>query len=270
MTCAEFRELAALYALGALSADETAAAEAHLQEPNHEGCFESLRTASAGTEALVRSLVPVKPADRVWRGIEAGVRPEDRRGHSRVMAMRERVAWFVAAAAVLLCAATFFGRQKLIEGNALLASSWVETNAAKDECLHELSASRAQGEQLRTVVALLQSPSSKVVAFAPQPGQPAFAARAVVDLTQHKAMVLSASLPKQAGKDFQLWVIRGSSPEPAGLLRSDASGTVVAAIDPALLGSSFDALAVSVEPTGGSPTGKPTGSVVLVGALSKS
>jgi anti-sigma-K factor RskA len=186
------------------------------------------------------------------------------------MALRERIAWFVAAAAVLLCAATFFGRQKLLESNALLASSWVETNAAKDDCLHELTASRAQGEQLRTVVALLQSPTSKVVAFAPQPGQPAFAARAVVDLAQHRAMVLSASLPKQAGKDFQLWVIRGSAPEPAGLLRGDSTGTVLAAIDPALLGTSFDALAVSVEPAGGSPTGKPTGSVVLVGALSKS
>lgn len=270
MTCAEFRELAALYVLGALSPEEAASAEAHLQEPNHEGCFDSLRLASAGTEVLARSLLPVKPDDRVWRGIGAGVRPAERRGQSRVMALRERVAWFVAAAALLLCGATFFGRQKLLESNALLASSWVETNAAKDDCMHELTASRAQGEQLRTVVALLQSPSSKVVAFAPQPGQPAFAARAVVDLAQHKAMVLSASLPKQAGKDFQLWVIRGSAPEPAGLLRADSSGTVLAAIDPALLGSPFDALAVSVEPVGGSPTGKPTGSVVLVGALSKS
>ena len=270
MICAEFRELAALYSLGALSAEETIAAEAHLREPNHEGCLEALRQASAGTEILARSLVPLKPDDRIWRGIEAGTRPAERRGQDRAMGMRERIAWFVAAAAVLLCAATFFGRQKLLESNALLASSWVETNAAKDDCVHELTASRAQGEQLRAVVALLQSPSSRVVAFAQQPGQPAFAARAVVDLTQHKAMVLSASLPKQPGKDFQLWVIRGSTPAPAGLLRADATGTVLAAVDPALLGSSFDALAVSVEPLGGSPTGKPTGSVVLVGALSKS
>jgi anti-sigma-K factor RskA len=270
MTCAEFRELAALHALGALSPEEAAAAEAHLREPDHEGCFEALSEASAGAEALARSLVPVKPDDRVWRGIQDALQPADRRGQARAMGLRERIAWFVAAAAVLLCAATLFGRQKLLEDKAALANNTLQAGNEKDECLRELSASKAQTDQLRTVVALLQSPSSKVFAFAPQPGQPVLAARAVVDLAQKKAMVLSASLPKQPGKDFQLWVIRGTTPQPAGLLRGDASGTVLAAIDPALLGSSFDALAVSVEPIGGSPTGKPTGSVVLVGALSKS
>jgi anti-sigma-K factor RskA len=269
MTCAEFRELAALLALGALSPDEAAAAEAHLREPDHEGCFEALREASAGAEVLVRSLVPVRPSDRVWRGIQEGLQPE-RRGQARVMGLRERIAWFVAAAAVIACVVTFLGRDRLLQDKASLAANTLQAGNEKDECLRELTASKAQAEQLRTVVALLQSPSSKVFAFAPQAGQPVLAARAVVDLAQRKAMVLSASLPKQAGKDFQLWVIRGSTPEPAGLLRADASGTVLAAIDPALLGSSFDALAVSVEPTGGSPTGKPTGSVVLVGALSKS
>ena len=70
MTCAEFRELAALYAAGGLSAEERAAAEAHLEEPKHDGCFEALRAASAGVEMLARSLVPAQPDDRVWRGIE--------------------------------------------------------------------------------------------------------------------------------------------------------------------------------------------------------
>jgi anti-sigma-K factor RskA len=270
MTCAEFRELAALFAMGALSPEETAAAEAHLQESTHEGCFEALRIASSGAEALARALVPAKPDDRVWRGIEARLQPTERRARARRMGMRERAAWFIVAAALLLCATTFVARRQLMQSNALLASSWIDANGAKDECLRDLTSSRAEGEQLRAVVSLLQSPSSRVVAFAPQPGQPVFAARAVVDLPKRKAMVLSASLPRQAGKDFQLWVLRGSKPEPAGLLRGDSSGTVLAAIDPALLGSPFDALAVSVEPLGGSPTGKPTGSIVLVGPFSKS
>lgn len=270
MTCAEFRELAELFAVGALSPEEAAAAEAHLAEPNHDGCFEALRAANAGVEALAQTLVPVKPDERVWRGIENRLQPVERRSQPRIMAMRERVAWFIAAAAVLLCAVTFFARRQLLQNNALLASSWVDANGAKDECLRELSCSRADGEKLRAVVALLQSKTSTVVAFAPQPGQPAFAARAIVDLAKHEAMVLSASLPRQEGKDFQLWVLRGKTPAPAGLLRSDASGSVLASVDPAALAGSFDALAVSLEPRGGSPTGKPTGSIVLVGALSKS
>src|ERR1700737_4445857 len=97
-------ELAALYVAGGLSAEEGAAAEAHLEEPKHDGCFEALRRASAGVEILARSLVPAQPGHHVWRGIEAllGVRASPR------MAWRELLAWGIAAAAALLLIASLF------------------------------------------------------------------------------------------------------------------------------------------------------------------
>src|SRR5581483_11762049 len=74
MTCAEFKELAAAYALGALTPEERAAADAHLAgaEPNeHAGCFEALAEASETANALALSLAPVKPRADLWKAIEA-------------------------------------------------------------------------------------------------------------------------------------------------------------------------------------------------------
>ncbi|HEX9578094.1 MAG TPA: anti-sigma factor [Myxococcales bacterium] len=270
MTCAEFRELAALYAAGGLGAEERAAAEAHLEEPKHEGCFEALRHASAGVETLARSLVPVRPDDRVWRGIEAqlGV------AASRRMGWRERSAWGIAAAAALLLFASLSRQrqesQKARNRENQLAAMARNADEAKAQCLAQLASMKGESDAQRAALALLQSPSAQVVSLSPQPGKPPYSARALLDLPQKKGMLLSGTLSPQAGKDYQLWVIRGKEPPvPAGLLRAGSSGTVLASIDPRLLAIPPDALAVSIEPQGGSPSGLPTGDIVLVGALPK-
>jgi anti-sigma-K factor RskA len=250
MTCADFRELAALYTLGALSPAEQAEADAHLAEASHEGCFEALRDASAGTEALAKSLVPTKPDERVWRGIEshigAAARPR--------MAFRERVAWFAAAAAILLFAVSFVARNRLAEHDAMMATSWLTANSAKDVCLKDLSSTRGDVEKLHSAIAILQSPSSKVVALEGK----GLNARALIDLAKHQGMIVSGALPAHAGRDFELWVVRGGAPVPAGVLVEEKGGTLLAAVDPALLSSDVVAVAISLEPLGGSPNGKPT------------
>ena len=260
MTCAEFKELAAVFALGALEAPERAAAEAHLAEATHEGCFEALRQASSGLEALARTLPSPRPDAGIWRAIEARVAP--RSGLSHTLA---RVAWWTAAAAIALLFADG-ARERRLHADAV---ALVERE--KQQCLGELSSLRGEAEAQRSAIALLQSPSTSVVSFAPQAAGGGLGARALVDVAARKGMVLSSALAPRAGKDFQLWIIRGKDkPVPAGLLRAGQSGTVLASIDPQLLAGGADALAVSIEPQGGSPTGAPTGDVVLVGALPKS
>jgi anti-sigma-K factor RskA len=74
-----------------------------------------------------------------------------------------------------------------------------------------------------------------------------------------------------ADRVLELWAVPpegGGAPRSLGLLRAD--GVTVLARDrlpPALLRGGAAALAVSVEPPGGSPTGTPTGPVVYAGAL---
>lgn len=65
----------------------------------------------------------------------------------------------------------------------------------------------------------------------------------------------------------QLWVIGGDGvPYPLGLLARDVTLLVIPAADRGRIVPGAT-LAISIEPEGGSPTGKPTGPVVATGAL---
>jgi anti-sigma-K factor RskA len=77
---------------------------------------------------------------------------------------------------------------------------------------------------------------------------------------------MSSSLPPQAGRTYQLWVIRGAAPpRPAGFLQPAGGGAAAGEVDPSLLeGAPPEALAISLEPAGGSPS--PT-QVLMVGRV---
>jgi anti-sigma-K factor RskA len=73
------------------------------------------------------------------------------------------------------------------------------------------------------------------------------------------------SVPPAAGKSYELWALpRGGAPVSLGLLPATgrAERTLSEPQRAALLAA--DKVAVSVEPTGGSPTGSPTGPIVIV------
>jgi anti-sigma-K factor RskA len=69
-------------------------------------------------------------------------------------------------------------------------------------------------------------------------------------------------------KSLELWLIEGDkSPVPLGVLPDTGDGEII--IPPDMRGRLKDGvtLAVSIEPFGGSPTGKPTGPVVAAGKI---
>lgn len=110
--------------------------------------------------------------------------------------------------------------------------------------------------ETRTLIASLASedgPTRLVVSY--QSGTPSL-------------LVTPAGLSAAAGRAYQLWLISPSgTPQSLGLV--DAGGPQRVPLAPPLLGA-FDGnatLAVSVEPAGGSPTGQPTGPVILSGPL---
>lgn len=92
---------------------------------------------------------------------------------------------------------------------------------------------------------------------------------ATMDL-QHARMVVVPATPVafEQGRAPQLWLIpAGGKPISVGMIARDKPTTI--ALDPALLArlGPTAALAVSVEPVGGSPTGQPTGAVIAKGAI---
>jgi anti-sigma-K factor RskA len=93
---------------------------------------------------------------------------------------------------------------------------------------------------------------------------------ATMDL-QHSRMVVVPATPVafEQGRAPELWLIpAGEKPISVGMIARDKPTTLI--LDPSLLArlGPTAALAVSVEPLSGSPTGQPTGAVIAKGAIS--
>ena len=86
-----------------------------------------------------------------------------------------------------------------------------------------------------------------------------------VDTRAGTAQVRPVKADAPAGRSLQLWFIgTGAAPKPLGLVGEGASRVAL----PAGAGANGEGtFAVSVEPSGGSPTGQPTGPVVYTGTL---
>ena len=91
---------------------------------------------------------------------------------------------------------------------------------------------------------------------------------AVYDAARHEVGLSLVSGERGAGKDFELWMIEGkNAPVSMGVI--PAGQTARMAVTPAVQHKLAQGavLVVSLEPTGGSPTGQPTGPVVAAGDL---
>lgn len=121
-------------------------------------------------------------------------------------------------------------------------------------------------------VALLQparEPASLVVVLAGADARPALVATAERD---GRTLLVKAVAPIDpgAGRALELWALpQGRDPQSLGLL---PAGGITRITLPAAAGASLQAipaLAVSLEPAGGSPTGKPTGPVLYSGPVQR-
>jgi anti-sigma-K factor RskA len=91
---------------------------------------------------------------------------------------------------------------------------------------------------------------------------------ALFDPRQSAVALSHVSGERAAGRDFELWVIEGQNPPVSmGVIPSET--TINITITPEIRAklAAGAVLAVSIEPTGGSPTGQPTGPVVAAGDL---
>ncbi|MGD2133903.1 MAG: anti-sigma factor [Maricaulaceae bacterium] len=125
------------------------------------------------------------------------------------------------------------------------------------------------GFALRGPQNLETTPPSRLVA-ALQPSDAPAALIADID-AQTGALVLSGdlrALVDPADRAAELWVIgEDQTPRSLGLIAFSGESAVAPAGDLAALLTPGSALAVSLEPPGGSPTGLPTGPVIAVGVI---
>lgn len=92
-------------------------------------------------------------------------------------------------------------------------------------------------------------------------------ARWVAVIAQNRLALRATVAPTlAAGRSYELWAIAPgkAAPEPLGVVARDGALSVPSV--PSRLGAGTT-LAISIEPAGGSPTGKPTGPVVFTGTV---
>lgn len=235
MNCEEVAELLELYALDVLDPLERAEVLEHLRTDCRD-CTESLGRAIALNSAILASGPEAIPSPQLRRRVIALVSPARR-------------SWLLPAlagvAAMLAIVAIWLGAD----------------SRRKTELIARREADRAALEtqlaRVQAAVSFLRDPLTRP-ASATRPDQPS----GTYFVNPRGGVLLIASrLPAlRAGQTYQMWVIpKGQAPRPAGLFRPDAAGGAVHLQTGPVETGSVQALAITVEPEGGSsaPTTTP-------------
>lgn len=254
-----------LYALQALSADESAAVRLHLAEC--PSCREELAVIS-GDLALVaigveQHAVPEGARERFMgriRSSEKTAAPAGQAAPVVSIAPRSKparyapwIGWAAAAALLLVSADLGFRVHNLSQ-----------------QLDQATTAARAREEanlKAREVLEVLTAPAAQRVVLTTGKAKPVPTARAVY-LPSRGALVLQASnlAPLPENKAYELWVIpaNGKAPIPAGVFRTDASGSGSVVLPSIPQGVEAKAFGITVEDAAGS--GVPTSPIILSGA----
>ena len=235
MTHAEMDELYELWLLGALEPELEAEIDEHVNT-RCAYCLEHLKDASLVAASLSAMADEMKPPARLRARVVASVKPET----------RQRSWLFAVAGLSAACV-------------ALLAFAlWTAGTVRRYQA--QIADLQAQRGQLREAVEILSRSETKTVQFglANQPHGRVF-------VNRNRGLVFVGSqLPALApDRTFQLWLIPGQgAPESAGVFQPNAAGDFVDVRTTPVDTTRIQAVAVSVEPPGGSPA--PTTKPVLV------
>jgi anti-sigma-K factor RskA len=224
---------AAEFALGTLSPGERAALAARrLREPDLD---EAIRAWEERLAPLAEAAPAIEPPGDHLVAIEARIRAASSSAtapspDAAVVTLRRTVArWRIGALAASGLA-------------ALLAVGLVARETTREAAPHEY-------------VAILQKDA----------GAPAI--EVTVDLDRRELRVRPVAAQAPPGKAYELWLIDAKlgAPRSLGVVGGEPRAASLSAYDPAIVENAT--YAVTVEPPGGSPDGKPSGPPVFVGKL---
>lgn len=252
-------ELASLYALGLLDAEEAAAFQREMKaDPAIAALVDDLAAVSVEIGKNVPQYAP--PAHLRAALLE---RISSRQAATTSSALR----WLPWAAAAGF--AIFSG--VLWQEKSSLETRIAALDSQKAELETRISTLEMEKSSLNIRVASLEQrdPLTEVQSVTLAPQQPDLAGSQVVALWDEKrqaGVLKTANLPAPAnGKVYQVWVITPKAPAPVSAGVLTASTDNIHFFRPVETVGPIAAIAISIEPTGGSAS--PTGPVVLVGKL---
>lgn len=221
---ADLHELAAFYALDALSPEERNAFEMHL--PSCDQCQDELAEYDAGVEVLARAAAEPAPAEmkaEVMARVDASRRSASNVGGT-VTPLFRRVAPLIVAAAAIAALVFVVGLGPTAEQDR------IDSVLASDDAV--------------TVTVEADVVASAEVVYTPA-GEAVFSALGL------------AAVPETS--TYQLWLIGDEGPVSAGVFQPDTDGAALVLLDgevrPGLV------LGLTIEPAGGSEA--PTGDILI-------
>jgi anti-sigma-K factor RskA len=276
MSPEEREELASLYVVGALEGDELAAFERELAaQPELAALVTELERAST---LLATSVPQHKAPEAVRQSVFQHIRQEVPAPEPppRPAFSFGWIPWAIAAGLAICCALFWNDRSRLTaalanleQENESLQGRIASLDAERSRLESRVSALERERDDLQIRVASLEArdPLREIqpVTLAAQPGAPiAEEVMALWDPYRREG-ALHAKLPEPApDKDYQLWIITPESKQPvdAGIIPAVSDCLMFTATRPV---NQVAALAISIEPKGGSPT--PQGPVIYLGKL---
>jgi anti-sigma-K factor RskA len=261
----------ALYAMGALSAEEMAFARAHLEICAE--CMEELRQNRLALAAYTQTTPDAAPPQGAKARFMASVAatPQiETQPHSETVAPaappKQAFSW-----------RTIFGADAkpwagaLAGALAILLLAIAIDDVRYREALHSarILAQRgaADSVQLAQLMDLLTSSHVKRVTLHPTPlASPPPEGRVVYEARTGKLLLTASNLqPLPDGKTYELWILQpgGRKPLPAGTFAPDSAGNAAVILAQAPVGLTVQGFGVTIENTGGSET--PTLPIVLSG-----
>jgi hypothetical protein len=131
----------------------------------------------------------------------------------------------------------------------------------------DLERVQAENQELARVMDVVGSPRLRVIALGGQASSPKSEGRVLWSPDAKKAVFYANGLPRPpAGKDYQLWVIEGSTPRSEGVFPVGDDGKAQHVLPEVPAPGGVGAFAVTLEPAGG--LSAPSGPMYLLGAVS--
>ena len=262
----EHLDLCAAYALGCLDAPDRVRLVAHLATGCTE-CRAALRGFDAATAARAGTAPPVAPPPELRARVLAAARADVGPVSAPVLPLETRRStgpWWLWAAAAACLVFAVWNLRAVRQLHGVVAQQTERVMALE----RDRASLEARLDETRRWVSTATAGGAQIANLAPTAdGNPNLRGRAIVDPKTQRAALALNNLQAVQGRDYQLWSIHDGKPHSLGVLHPDAEGNVFLNVDVGD-GASLQALAVSLELLGGSPSVEgPSGPIVLLARM---
>lgn len=251
----QYRDDLPLYAVGALTKEESEQIKAHLVECS--ACSQELGTLRETAAQIALAVEPAVPPERLRGELLSRLEDERSKQLGSIRRTWSRSAWFWApafAAAVLIIAlAVLWQRDRgLLQQNRDLEA--------------KLEANQLLLRRSRVLIDTLTAADAQEVTLVATGAKPQPEARTIYSAKQGSLVLLAGNLnPLPTHKTYELWLLpaNGAQPIPAGTFEPDSHGSATLLLSQFAGGVAAKGFAVTIENEPGSAT--PTMPIVLSG-----